>query len=203
MKADSAELADSDDASDQPSDFLPQPPRPILYNGRMGHQPSAARAARNIDALAAPVAGDVVAHRGLSTNALRPIEHHALAIAAKKAKDFRDALKPGLSQPVDLTVKITGTIDVGNNQQANVKQKPDLRDVLAVVLGTLTPKLRTAATEEILKRLKPPRPEIELSPDWLGYVTAIEQELTTQEIQDKRGNVTGTLEVEVLYRGAA
>jgi hypothetical protein len=165
----------------------------------MAHKPSAARAAKNLDALA-PVSGDVVAHRGIPTKSLRPLELHALAIAAKDSKKVRDALAPGLSQRVDLTVKIVGTIDVANDQTAHVKDKPDLGEVLAVVLGTLTPKMRTAAVEIVVQRLKHPRPEIELSREWLGFVAAIESELTVEKEQHRRGNVTGALMTEVLAR---
>lgn len=162
-------------------------------------KPSAARAARNLDALA-PVAGDVVAHRGLPTKDLRPLELHALAKAGKAAEKVRDALSPGLSQKVDFTVRVRGTIDVANGQTAKVTEKPDLGEVLAVVLGTLTPKARTEAVEEVTKRLKHPRPEIELSHEWLGFVQAIERQLSVEKTQQKRGNVTATLETEVLIR---
>jgi hypothetical protein len=171
------------------------------YNGGMAHKPSSARAAKNLDALA-PVAGDVVAHRGLPTKDLRPLELHALAKAGKAAEKVRDALRPGLSQRVDFTVRVHGTIDVANAQTAQVTDKPDLGEVLAVVLGTLPPKMRTEAVEEAIKRLKHPRPEIELSHEWLGFVEAIVGQLSVQKTQQKRGNVTGTLMTEVLIRGS-
>lgn len=161
--------------------------------------PAAARAAQALDALA-PAPGDVVAQRGLPTKALRPLELHALARVAKDASKVRDALKPGLSQRVDLTLRIWGTIDVGNDQTAHVKEKPDLRHVLAVVLGTLTPKTRSTVLEQVFARLTPPRPEIELSAEWLGFVEGIERELTHEKEQHRRGNVTGTLETEVMIR---
>lgn len=161
-----------------------------------------ARADQALKALA-PAPGDVVVGRGLPTKALRPLELHALARVGKAADKVRDALKPGLSQPVDLTLRIWGTIDVGNEQTATIRKKPDLREVLAVVLGSLKPKDRTAAVELAIERLKHPRPEIQLSPDWLAFVEGVEAELTQEIEQTKRGNVTGTLETEVLCRDLA
>ncbi len=169
----------------------------------MARKTSSARARdqQTLDALIAP-AGDVIARRGLPPKAIEPLELHALARASKDAAKVRDALQPGLSQPVDFTVRIWGTIDVSNEQTYSITKKPDLKEVLAVVLGTLKPKDRTAAVEQVLARLKHPRPEIELSPEWLGFVESIESELSQQQEQVRRGSVTGTLEVEVLKRAA-
>lgn len=173
----------------------------------MGHDsPRRGRTVNNkfpeaIEALAPPVASgpsktstskaprDVAGHRGLPTDQLRPAELHALAQLAKKAKDVRDALKPG-STKVDFTVRIRGALKVGADQDSTTNEKPNLEEVLAVVLGSLTPKARTAAVEKVVELIKG-KTDVELPPEWIGFVGAVVKQLTREVPQHKRGNVTG------------
>jgi hypothetical protein len=172
-----------------------------VYNCDMAHRK---RDPQELEALAQPK-GDP--HAGLPAHALRPLEHQALAMLAKKAGPFRDALHPDLSQAVDFTVQVRGSIDVGNDAQATIKKKPDLAAVLAVVFSTMGKKARETAINEVVNRFGADDPsargncELELGPEWTGLVESLLDEITAEEKQHRRGNVTGSLTAEVLVRG--
>jgi hypothetical protein len=141
---------------------------------------------------------------------LSGVELHALAIVGKEAKKWRDVLEPGPGQAIDLVVRITGHVDVAQDQTATVKLKPELELVLAHVLGALGKKTRQLALDTLVAAFvvkKKPKKAVGKKPTDLIAATAeppagmralalstIEL-LTRSTKQTRAGNVSGRLEV--------
>lgn len=140
-----------------------------------------------------------------SVDELTPEELHALkAFATKRAEARRDRLQVGGGQPVDVTLRIRGALDVGVPTAADPeKLKP--ADVLAIVLAELGPKTRAKVREALVAKCDPwweggdePTPEPEAK-----HAAEDLLQLAKREKKDgkKKGQVTGSLAVEVVSRG--
>lgn len=135
-----------------------------------------------------------------------PAELHAIAIVGKDAKRWRDSLTPG-SYPVDLSIRIFGTLEVGEDQHSSEKDTPDLKAVLAYTLQFLGAKTRARLAAALVDHFtaanhkpapkegdKPYEPRAEI----LGLATTVIEQCTTRALKEKRGNVTGKIAVERL-----
>lgn len=126
-----------------------------------------------------------------------PAELHALAIVGKDAKKWRDSLTPG-SYPVDLIVRLDGTVEVGEDQSRVEREEPKLKDVLAYAFGFLGAKTRAKLAKAIVDHFsasnqsaagKPPQAEI------LGLATTVVEQCIRRTPKTIRGNVTGKLHI--------
>jgi hypothetical protein len=168
----------------------------------MGHKTSPSRAKfyrQPIEGLA-PAIGDVVVSGGLPRKALRPIEGQALVVAARNAEKFRKAVKPVEAEPVDFTVRITGTLDVDENQSATITKWPKGWEVLAVVFSVvddpsrITRALAKSFTSGALND------GVEIPKHHKGLAIGAYDRIVGHEQQIRSGNVSGVLQVEVLKR---
>lgn len=129
---------------------------------------------------------------------LAPEEWHALAVAAKPAGKLRDRLSVGPT-PIDVTVRIHGTLSVGGDQSNVVEEHPRAELLLGLVLASLGPATRAKALESCREGCR----------DWLaggdapklaGLAAEAAEDLYAalcrQSEQFKRGSVTGILLVE-------
>lgn len=66
---------------------------------------------------------------------LTPLEWQAVKAVAANADDTRLELKPGEGQEVDLLLRITGTVDVGEDSEPTETVEPSAVDVLAWILA--------------------------------------------------------------------
>jgi hypothetical protein len=146
-----------------------------------------------------------------SAETLSPLELHAIALAvAKQAAKSRDKLDCERGQEVDVSVRVHGTLDVQTGATYNVSKKPSLEDVLAVVLFTLTRAARAKMFETLVdhferlaSQLGPaapePDPELTAIPaDAVDQAKDLIERMSRSETQDRRGAVTGQLQIERL-----
>ena len=103
-------------------------------------------------------------------------------------------MRPGTDQPVDFIVWVKGRVNVGEEQSANVKDKPDAEDLLCLALSMLGEKTR----QKVFEALSDPAIALD-SPAITDQAramakTAIEARTTSHE-QTKNGNVVSFLTV--------
>lgn len=136
---------------------------------------------------------------------LSPLEVHALMISGKKATKKRDHLVAGKDQGVDVTVRVHGTIDVGEAQSQPTTETPGAEDVLALILNKLPDEMRTRAVRAVV-RLYGPYRKGQDAPTITGTVKkqaeALLASLSRAATRPVRGNVVGKLQVELVTRGA-
>jgi hypothetical protein len=134
---------------------------------------------------------------------LSPLESHAVMIAGKPAAKLRDHLAAGNGQAVDVTVRLVGSINVGEPQTQTVCKKPDAGEVLALVLNGLSPMDRDNAVKRVT-RLYAPFTRGEAPPTVTGPVQALADQLLVSCAQsttrESRGNVTGAIDVQLVAR---
>ncbi len=153
----------------------------------MGHKP----APRNLPAPAAAPVCD-----------LSPLDLHAVMIAAKPAKKVRDRLTPGMAQPVDVTLRLTGYVNVGEDSTAPVVKKPDLERVLKVAYAGFGKPNRARLMEAIVGGYAQVD-ESELPADAVEMAKTTVALLTTSSDEPRNGNVTGSIVVNLVRRGTA
>jgi hypothetical protein len=66
---------------------------------------------------------------------LTPVEWQAVKVLGRHADLARDGLEPGSSQPVDLLLRVQGTVDVGEDGQSARRQTPTAKALLAWLLS--------------------------------------------------------------------
>lgn len=136
---------------------------------------------------------------------LTPLELHALVRASKNAAEkSRDELELGEGQAVDVTLRVHGAMGVAGRVPCETIDKPDLLVLLVFVLERAGPKrakeLLAAAEADYLKSARPTADEI-VSQEMLPARECLER-LTVRTPGSKRGNVSGSVQVDVLARGA-
>jgi hypothetical protein len=154
---------------------------------------------RNARSTGSPAAQEAHEAQPKAPGDCSPAELHALAIVGKEAKKWRDSLTPG-SYPVDLLVRLDGTVEVGEDQSRIETSKPELRDVLAYAFKLLGAKTRAKVAAAIVAHFSaanegkaaedcPPKAEI------LGLATTVVEQCVQRSMKTVRGNVTGKLRI--------
>src|SRR5271157_3180815 len=79
-------------------------------------------------------------------DSLSPLEWLSLKLAGKHADNFRKECKPGKAQPVDVIVRLQGTVDISPDTTSTSKTKvgPSAEVVLAHVLRWMGPTAQVA-----------------------------------------------------------
>lgn len=137
-----------------------------------------------------------------AASAPTPAEWAAIAEGAKQAKDHRGDLAVGKAQPVDITVRIVGLVDVCEDSTANKKTGPAVKELLTAILF-LTPEDQRKALSRKLVAHYPKIGGKKLPGGVAETVDNVIALLTTQEEQPKRGAVTGAVTVELVERKRA
>lgn len=149
-----------------------------------------------------------MAHKGAPTKLLQldpeptAIELFALARAAKAAEKVRDHLEEGTAPAIDVTIRLHGMLQIGLSEIKERRVKPDLVNVLGLVLEVLSSNQRRnleqrldAMHENADSELWPePAPEMRILAE-----KAIDRWSRLEE-RPQRGAVTGVIRVEVLSR---
>lgn len=132
---------------------------------------------------------------------LSPLELHALKILGRPADKARDRLAEGNGQAVDFVVRIRGAVNVGLTTESDTVEKPELATLLAVVLESLSPRVKSKLLPAVRERLNafvaggdPPQPAKAAADELQDLVAACSRPAK----QTKRGNVTGSLNAERL-----
>jgi hypothetical protein len=133
--------------------------------------------------------------------ALTQLQWTALGVALKGAGKFRPGLTVGPQQPVDFCVRIAGPVTVCGDQMAMVTDKPDLAEMLGVVLTQLGPLTRQKVTEAIEREFTPDpegkRPYVATN-EATELVENLLIRVSRKKPQPRSGNVTGDLLVELI-----
>ena len=133
----------------------------------------------------------------LNSASLHPAAWHALAVSARKpATDCRDDLAPG-SYPIDVTLRVRGTLTVGHDSETASTVTPHADELLALVLA----KLNRQTREKIFRELPA---EFEASGGQLPPValelvesaSKLTEKLRRRVTQHRRGPVAGKFQVE-------
>lgn len=124
---------------------------------------------------------------------------HALAVAAKPARNVRDQLQPGDYQ-IDAIVRIKGQLSVGHPQPCSSTSSVPAQLLLAAVLGQFGPRKRIAIVDQILATIAADAGAVNVDNKSLQQAERLIRETTTQTPKTKNGNVTGKLDVSVVDR---
>ncbi len=130
---------------------------------------------------------------------LKPLESAALSIVGKRfKKKERDQVDPCSAKKVDLTVRITGAVDVGEDCAQEKQVSPTAGQVLAVLLRSND----SMGRQKICNRLRSAFSG-DCTPDLGQQKEMVEETLKAcQRVEDgqKKGAVTGSLAVSVVSR---
>jgi hypothetical protein len=126
---------------------------------------------------------------------LSPLDWTALAIAGKQAKRRRSLLEPGMAQPIDLIVHLSGHVDVAGDQTGSVKTAPEAEEVLTIVFAHLGPGTRQKVFDALVADF-PKRESIAFPEEATHLAETAVAALTVSREQPRAGNVTGQVSVE-------
>ena len=129
-----------------------------------------------------------------------PLELHALKILGKRAEKVRDKLCAASGQAVDFTVRVSGSIDVQADIEFDRDQKPDVADVLTIVLANVGPRIRNAVVDALSEAYSTLRRggELELDQNELKHAQGLLQQWSWKAKKKQRGGVVGSLKLEKL-----
>lgn len=135
-------------------------------------------------------------------NSLSAADWHALHVVGKEAAHVRSDLQPG-QHPVDVTVRIRGTLKVGRDSDGATSVTPSANELLAVVLS----KLNAVTREKILRELPNEfeangnqMPEVETS--LVDAAAGMLSRLRRKVDQHRKGAVTGEFQIEAVEASA-
>jgi len=133
-----------------------------------------------------------LAERKAPPGGLTPFDLQVVRILAKDADDWRCDVVPGMAQPLDLLLRIQGTLDVGGDQPSTKTEKPDLELTLAIVLNELGPKTRRAVYDALL--IKYASADVsKLDAEATVLAKEVVKSLTIKTPTTRAGNVVGHL----------
>ena len=124
-----------------------------------------------------------------------PLEWQALSIAAKEAAKHRGALTVGEGQPVDVTLRIAGCVDVCPDSTATIRRSPTVTDLIIGML-LATPEPERSPLADRLAELWPTIGAAQLPPGLAQIAENLLASLQRQEQQPKRGAITGAVAVQ-------
>ena len=136
------------------------------------------------------------------TKPLTPLELHALKIAAKRADDLRDELRPGQLQDVDFCLHVAGVICVGESSLTTISKKPTAQSVLERIWASVSPTTQARLAEELEADLVHGRAK-QVSGEVTGQIEALLARLSSSSPLERRGSVTGQIELARLPKKAA
>lgn len=85
---------------------------------------------------------------------LSPLEWLAVQLVGKHAANFRSEVQPGKAQPVDLLLRIQGTVTVGEDHDTTNAQAPKLDNMLGHIAKRLPPETWEMVRQAILEDAK-------------------------------------------------
>jgi hypothetical protein len=141
-----------------------------------------------------------MANRQKPSAKLLPNELHALKIVSKKAEKLRDKLTVGTGQCVDFTIRVVGAIDVGAKVAFDSDLRPELPDVLAIILGSIGPGVQRTLSNALeaayanTKGDEQPKASDAAREAAKGLIESI----TRRVKKSQRGAVVGSLRIERL-----
>ena len=139
---------------------------------------------------------------GEGTALLEPLLLAALKLAVTKdAEKTRDRLEAVNGQEVDETVRVRGVVHVAPGSQAEITKRPKAELLLGVALEALGPANRgkveaaiVAAAASFVASGEGP----EVSTQAQALAEDLLRRVERKELQERRGNVTGQLAIEVV-----
>jgi hypothetical protein len=144
-------------------------------------------------------------HPGMLKNAaltdaeleLSPLQWHALAKLADKAKQFRRDVPVAKEQPVNFVIRVCGHLDVADFTTYQVKSKPDAEQLLGIALAELGPKTRDKVVAKLLEQGRSETPD-GLTDEVRAVVTSVVSRLTTTAAQERSGAISGSVSAELI-----
>ncbi len=138
--------------------------------------------------------------RKAKTDELSALEGFALRALGKKAEKRRDELAVGSGQPVDVTLRIVGAIDVQPDINQDRDVTPKAEDLLSIVLAAAGPRTRKTLVDALAEAYQglndDERPEIDA--EQLRSSEQMLRELTHKRTGKQRGHVVASLKIEKL-----
>lgn len=138
------------------------------------------------------------------SNGLTALEAHAVKCLAKHAEKLRDSLSVGDGQEVDVTIRIRGPVNVGQDNKGDAEAYPKGQTLLALLLSELPDDVRTKAQRAVVKRCEAfvrSGEEPAVAPSEAARVIELQAALAHHYTKETRGSVTGTPTVELVARG--
>ena len=134
------------------------------------------------------------------SNQLTALEWQALAAAAgRDCKATRNQVVEGRGQLVDVTVRISGAVDVSKSAAAKAQTKPSAVEVFAAVLAHFPRDDRDKLCADVEKMILGKTGKLVTS-EVASMATGLIDRCTRTGQKIKRGAVSGALSVEVLER---
>jgi hypothetical protein len=121
---------------------------------------------------------------------LTAVELAACGLLVKQAKTWRDQLDAGPDQPVDVLLRLDGSVSVALDQQYVATTKPDFETLLGRVFELLGSKTGAKLATQLVDE-----PGLEPSLAARAVARDVIERLTSQQTKTKSGNVTGQIHV--------
>jgi hypothetical protein len=129
---------------------------------------------------------------------LSPLELTAVAQCGKAATKVREQLEVGPGQAVDVTVRIYGSLGVGDRSPYVKTTKPDLARLVGQLLHAAGPR---KARELVQLALVGYRTQGDVSQEMQRLADELVDTLTEREPDSRNGNIAGSLKADVVARG--
>ena len=134
----------------------------------------------------------------MSDKTLSPAEIHALTVLARGSKHYRDSLTPGV-HPIDMTLKITGRVIVGDDIATHTSATPDQDKLIAYLLDQIGPEWRDRIVAELPERFEAAGQKMpEATAESLAKATLMLAQLRTKKPCNRKGAVRGDLTAEAV-----
>jgi len=125
-----------------------------------------------------------------------PAQLHAIAIAAKKAKDYRDKLVAKEYRP-EFAAMFRGTFSVGPNQKKTQRVKADPAVLLAHLLARFGPRKQRQVVDEVIAALEVDA-AIDEDDDKAAAATESAARLILETTREQRGTVRGPVSGKII-----
>jgi hypothetical protein len=127
---------------------------------------------------------------------LDPLEFKALQVAGEKtAKALRPYFPVAKQQPIDVTVRLTGFLDVAETGETTETETPDTLSVLTIVLAHVKPTTRAAAFRALVETWAD-RHVVEFPAEAVELAKTAVALLTVRSKKQKNGAVSGIVAVQ-------
>jgi len=135
------------------------------------------------------------------SDGLKPLEWHALKVAGRSAEACRNELAVARNQPVDILVRIRGTISVGPDTTGHATKAPSPEAVLATAAEHVAVKFGNMAADFMIQAVRDllSGPEGDkaagMYPEWLASAKECVKVASVTRDVDRSGAVTGRLTI--------
>jgi len=125
---------------------------------------------------------------------LSPDEFLAVSILGREAGKRRDEVQPGKAKPIDILLRVQGTINVGVDGTSQRGAKPSPEKLLGFVLSRLDGSDR-AAVQGILQGLPEREPLPDFEEGYLALAKQIIKRITPITVMPRKGQTSGTFRI--------